>query len=63
MMVLLIGSVHDFNPHWPLHSHSHLSLTELLNLEAAVYLPEILTLTDSDALSSQEHTTQALDGL
>ena len=31
MVALLIGGVHGFNPHWPLHSHSHLRLTcELL---------------------------------
>ena len=63
MMVLLIGSVHDFNPHWPLHSHSHLCLTELLNLEAAIYLPEILTLTDSDSFSITRDTLHKLGGL
>ena len=30
MVVLLLGGVHVFNPHWPLHSHSHLSLTSEL---------------------------------
>ena len=56
-------SVHDFNPHWPVHSHSHLSLTELLNLEAAVYFPEILTLTDSDSFSITSNTLNKLGGL
>ena len=46
MVAMLIRGVDGFNPHWPLHSYNHLSLTcELVNLEGAVHFPEILTLT------------------